>query len=125
MSEPLALDDPPPSAPVSPSGLLAELTAALEQDAAAGKWTPTALEKSLARHIVVGSAGALRLTPALLRSALWEGSTALVHENGGRFGSLLGLSFSVAESSEPDRDGALTRVRDMMERAPFIGPGSA
>ncbi|MFH9089701.1 hypothetical protein [Streptomyces sp. NPDC017673] len=125
MSEPVDLDDSPPSAPVSPSGLLSELTAALEQDAATGKWTPTALEQSLARHIVVGSAGTLQLTPALLRSALWEGSTALAHENGGRFASLLGLSFSVAESSEPDRDSALARVRHLMERAPFIEPGSA
>ncbi|POX64433.1 hypothetical protein C3492_05155 [Streptomyces sp. Ru62] len=125
MHKRLVLDDPVVSASVSPSGLLTELAAALEQDAITGEWTPTALERSLARRLVIGSAGDLQLTAGLLRSALWEGSVALAHENGGRFGSLLGLSFSVAESSEPHRDSALTRVRDTMERVHLIGPGTA
>ncbi|GLX49103.1 hypothetical protein Shyhy01_20530 [Streptomyces hygroscopicus subsp. hygroscopicus] len=112
MPEPLALASPA----ASPSSLLAELATALEHDGVTGEWTPTALERSLARRLVIGSAGDLQLTPGLLRSALWEGSVALAHENGGRFGSLLALSFSVAESSEADRDDVLTRVRKVMER---------
>ncbi|MER6066375.1 hypothetical protein ABT167_35480 [Streptomyces sp. NPDC001792] len=123
MPEPLPADAPVAPASVSSSALLAELATALEQDAVTGAWAPTALERSLARHLVIGSAGDLQLTAALLRSALWEGSAALAHENGGRFGSLLGLSFTVAESSEPDRAGALTRVRDVMERVHALGPG--
>lgn len=121
----LALDDPAASAEAASSGLLVELAAALDQDAATGAWTPTPLERSLARRLVIGSAGDLQLTPALLRSALWEGGVTLAHENGGRFGSLLGLSFSVAESSEPERDSALTRVREMMERVQSHESGTA
>ncbi|MGW2779503.1 hypothetical protein ACWC4C_44715 [Streptomyces olivaceoviridis] len=103
--------------PPSPlASRLVGLTRSLDRCVTTGEWAPTALERSLARRLVVGSAGDLQPAPALIRSVIWEGNIPLCHENGGRFVSLLGLSLTVAESAEPDRAPALTRVRELLER---------
>ncbi|MEV5148628.1 hypothetical protein [Streptomyces sp. NPDC052727] len=113
------------STPSPHAARLVGLTTALDRCVTTGEWAPTALERSLARRLAVGSAGGLQPTPALIRSVLWEGNIPLCHENEGRLASLLGLSLTVAESAEPDRAPALTRVRELLERLTERTPAPA
>ncbi|MDT0386180.1 TetR/AcrR family transcriptional regulator [Streptomyces dubilierae] len=62
---------------------------ALIRDFRHGAWQPTALEHRLAELLAHSAAGTGSLSAAAIRAALWEGSMAAVHENGGRFITLL------------------------------------
>jgi hypothetical protein len=54
-----------------------------------GVWQPTGLEHRLAELLAQSAAGTGSLTAVSVRAAIWEGSMAAVHENGGRFITLL------------------------------------
>ncbi|MCY0935177.1 hypothetical protein [Streptomyces sp. H34-S4] len=61
----------------------------LTDDLTAGRWTPTRLDRSLARYLVVASAGDGQLTAERLRAALREGGEPLLRQPDNRFASLL------------------------------------
>ncbi|MFF6914365.1 TetR family transcriptional regulator [Streptomyces sp. NPDC012466] len=63
--------------------------AALMRDFRHGAWQPTGLEHRLAELLAQSAAGTGSLTAVSVRAAIWEGSMAAVHENGGRFITLL------------------------------------
>ncbi len=54
-----------------------------------GTWQPTGLEHRLAELLAQSAAGTGSLTAVSVRTAIWEGSMAAIHENGGRFITLL------------------------------------
>ncbi|MGR4883492.1 hypothetical protein ACIPUC_29335 [Streptomyces sp. LARHCF249] len=61
----------------------------LADDLAAGRWTPTHLDRRLARFLATASAGDGRLTAERLRTALWEGGEPFLRQPDNRFASLL------------------------------------
>ncbi|MCX5528953.1 TetR/AcrR family transcriptional regulator [Streptomyces bobili] len=54
-----------------------------------GAWQPTGLEHRLAELLAQSAAGTGSLTAVSVRAAIREGSMAAIHENGGRFITLL------------------------------------
>lgn len=72
-----------------PSGSVGALARELADDLTAGRWTPTHLDRRLARFLVTASAGDGRLTAERLRTALWEGGEPLLRQLDNRFASLL------------------------------------
>ncbi|MGW0569831.1 TetR/AcrR family transcriptional regulator [Streptomyces tauricus] len=62
---------------------------ALMRDFRHGAWQPTGLEHRLAEHLAQSAAGTGSLSTVSIRTALWEGSMTAIHENGGRFATLL------------------------------------
>ena len=94
---------------------LSELTAALAQDLAAGSWCPGPLERSLARRLLLASAGDGELTADRVRTVLWEGAVAVHHVGEGRLASLLGQLVAVAVARTPDA-GAGSGARLLLER---------
>jgi AcrR family transcriptional regulator len=54
-----------------------------------GAWQPTGVEHRLAELLAQSAAGTGSLSAVSVRAALWEGSVAAIHENGGRFVTLL------------------------------------
>jgi AcrR family transcriptional regulator len=54
-----------------------------------GAWQPTDVERRLAGLLAQSAAGTGSLSPVGVRAALWEGSMAAIHDNGGRFITLL------------------------------------
>ncbi|MFI8166027.1 TetR/AcrR family transcriptional regulator [Streptomyces sp. NPDC085931] len=84
---PTTPDAPHPRAhsPLDNAGELA----ALIRDFRHGTWQPTGLEHRLAELLARSAAGTGSLTAVSVRAALWEGSMAAIHDNGGRFLTLL------------------------------------
>ncbi|MFF9691279.1 TetR/AcrR family transcriptional regulator [Streptomyces sp. NPDC014623] len=81
---------PDESHPPAPSHLdNTQELAALMRDFRHGTWQPTGLEHRLAELLVQSASGTGSLTAVSVRAAIWEGSMAAIHENGGRFITLL------------------------------------
>ncbi|MCX4745627.1 hypothetical protein OG455_08850 [Kitasatospora sp. NBC_01287] len=89
----------PASPPAAPAAGIAGLGAAL----AAGGWTPSALERTLARRLATAATGTGLLTASALREAFHEGTEAFLRENGGHLAALLatGLAAIEADGSDP------------------------
>ncbi|MFE0469995.1 TetR family transcriptional regulator [Streptomyces sp. NPDC058947] len=87
-----------------------------------GVWQPTGLEHRLAELLAQSAAGTGSLSAAGIRAVLWEGSTAAMHENGGRFITLLADLLPLIE--KPDATalhtagGALDLVETITQTAP-------
>ncbi|MEU1517179.1 hypothetical protein ABZ490_34365 [Streptomyces sp. NPDC005811] len=96
--------------------LLVKLTAALAQELAAGTWRPGPLERSLARRLLIASAGDHELTADRVRDVLREGAVAVFYVGGGRFAALLGQLAAVAEAPEADATDAGAGARSLLER---------
>ncbi|MGW2273246.1 hypothetical protein [Streptomyces yangpuensis] len=79
----------PPAQSAEPAAPVGELAQDLADDLAAGLWTPTRLDRHLARFLVTASAGDGQLTQQRLRAAFWEGGEPLVRQPDVRFASLL------------------------------------
>ncbi|MFD3675611.1 hypothetical protein [Streptomyces sp. NPDC058613] len=75
--------------PTEPAASVGGLARDLDDDLTAGRWTPTHLDRSLARYLVVATAGDGQLTAERLRTALWEGGEPLLRQPDSRFASLL------------------------------------
>ncbi|WP_371618350.1 hypothetical protein [Streptomyces sp. NBC_00454] len=65
------------------------LALALSDDLAAGRWTPTHLDRRLACHLAAASAGDGQLTAERIRTALWEGGEPFLRQPDNRFAALL------------------------------------
>ncbi|MEU9145065.1 hypothetical protein [Streptomyces sp. NPDC048349] len=72
-----------------PAVCVGELAQDLADDLTAGRWTPTHLDRRLARFLVTTSAGDGQLTAQRLRAAFWEGGEPLLRQPDVRFASLL------------------------------------
>ncbi|MCP3819292.1 hypothetical protein NLX86_14625 [Streptomyces sp. A3M-1-3] len=72
-----------------PAASVGELALDLSDDLTAGRWTPSHLDRRLARFLVLTSAGDGQLTADRLRTALWEGGEPLLRQPDSRFASLL------------------------------------
>ncbi|MGW0363384.1 hypothetical protein [Streptomyces sp. NPDC002990] len=78
-----------PTDRTEPAASFGEPALDLSDDLAAGRWTPTPLDRRLARLLVITSAGDGQLTAERLRAALWEGGEPLLRQPDNRFASLL------------------------------------
>ncbi len=85
--------------PVASVGALAGY---LSDDLAAGRWTPTDLDRRLARFLVTASAGDGQLTPERLRVVLREGGEPFLHQPDNRFAAL--LARLIEPAPVPDRE---------------------
>lgn len=74
---------------------------ALTRDFSQGAWQPTGVERRLAERLAQSAAGTGALDGAGVRAAIWEGSMAAIHENGGRFIGLLADLLPLIEGPEP------------------------
>ncbi|MFG3410031.1 hypothetical protein [Streptomyces sp. NPDC048142] len=72
-----------------PAASVGALARDLADDLTAGRWTPTQLDRHLARFLVTASAGDGQLTAERLRTALWEGGEPWLRQPDSRFASLL------------------------------------
>ncbi|MEU3776076.1 hypothetical protein AB0F11_23240 [Streptomyces sp. NPDC032472] len=61
----------------------------LSDDLSAGRWTPTGLDRRLARFLLTASAGDGQLTAERLRAVLQEGGEPFLHQPDNRFAALL------------------------------------
>ncbi|WP_345620883.1 hypothetical protein [Streptomyces ziwulingensis] len=94
------------------AGTLAALTAVLTRDLTTGAWRPGPLERRLARHLLLASAGDGALTADRVRAALWEGDVALIHAGEGRLARLLAHLLAAAQAPA----GPATEARDETAR---------
>ncbi|MGA5292282.1 TetR/AcrR family transcriptional regulator [Streptomyces pseudogriseolus] len=100
--------------------------AALMRDFRHGTWQPTGLEHRLAELLAQSAAGTGSLTAVSVRTAIWEGSTAAIHENGGRFITL--LADLLPQIEKPDAAAlhtaglALDLVETITQTAPHRHP---
>ncbi|MDQ1034810.1 AcrR family transcriptional regulator [Streptomyces sp. V3I8] len=81
-------DEPHPSQHSHPNSVQERLKA-LMRDFRHGVWQPTGLEHRLAELLAQSAAGTGSLSAVSIRTATWEGSMTAIHENGGRFITLL------------------------------------
>jgi SAM-dependent methyltransferase len=75
-----------------------KVTEALAEDLAAGRWSPSELERVLSRQLLISVADDEYLAPTVVRNAFWEGSEAFLRENGGRLATLLADLLPVLEA---------------------------
>ncbi len=74
---------------------------ALMRDFRHGAWQPTGLEHRLAELLARSAAGTGSLSAVSIRAAVWEDSMAAVHENGGRFITLLAYTGATRATTWP------------------------
>ncbi|WP_233227492.1 TetR/AcrR family transcriptional regulator [Streptomyces sp. I4(2020)] len=100
--------------------------AALMRDFRHGTWQLTGLEHRLAELLAQSAAGTGSLTAVSVRTAIWEGSMAAIHENGGRFITL--LADLLPQIEKPDAAAlhtaglALDLVETITQTAPHRHP---
>ncbi|MEV7143842.1 TetR/AcrR family transcriptional regulator [Streptomyces tauricus] len=81
-------DEPHPPQRSHPDSVQERLKA-LMRDFRHGVWQPTGLEHRLAELLAQSASGTGSLSAVSIRTAVWEGSMTAIHENGGRFITLL------------------------------------
>ncbi|MFF7452416.1 MULTISPECIES: TetR family transcriptional regulator [unclassified Streptomyces] len=95
---------------------------ALTQDFSEGAWQPTGVERRLAELLAQSAAGTGALDGASVRAAIWEGSMAAIHENGGRFIGLLADLLPLIEGPEPSAQHAAGLAHAFAERITQTAP---
>ncbi|WP_314412825.1 TetR/AcrR family transcriptional regulator [Streptomyces kroppenstedtii] len=93
-------DKPHPPQHSHPNSVQERLKA-LIRDFRHGAWQPTGLEHRLAEHLAQSAAGSGSLSAVSIRAAVWEGSMTAIHENGGRFITLLADLLPLVEKPDP------------------------
>ncbi|MFJ3817668.1 methyltransferase domain-containing protein [Streptomyces sp. NPDC090056] len=89
----------------------------LAADLAGGRWTPTALERSLAGRLLTSAPDGSFLTARAVRDVFWEGSEAFTRENDGRLAALLADAVPLLEAepgSEPAGEEADAAARELV-----------
>ncbi|MFF8675309.1 TetR/AcrR family transcriptional regulator [Streptomyces sp. NPDC015242] len=120
------IPDPPDPSPHSHPDSVPGRLKALMRDLRHGAWRPTPLENRLAETLARSAAGTGSLSAVGIRAALWEGSMTAIHENGGRFITLLGDLLPLVE--KPDATAlhtaglALDLVETITQTAPHRQP---
>ncbi|MFC8360734.1 TetR/AcrR family transcriptional regulator [Streptomyces griseorubiginosus] len=95
---------------------------ALMRDFRLGAWQPTPLEQRLAELLALSAAGTGSLSAVSIRAALWEGSMTAIHENGGRFVTLVADLLPLVEKPDAAALHTAGLALDLVETVAATAP---